>query len=224
MFDSPSGASALVAFGDSITDGHGATTNGNDRWPDILAARLQSSPGTRAMGVLNEGLGGNRLLLDGLGPNALARFDRDVLGQTGVKYVLVLEGINDLGTAARDGEISQAAHDALVMRILGAYTQIVERAHARGLRVFGATLTPYSGSGYYHPGPMSEADRQKINRWIRTAGHFDACVDFDRTVADPEHPQRLLPAYDSGDHLHPSPAGYKAMANSVPLTLFMQNQ
>ena len=213
-------SSALVALGDSITDGHGATTNGNDRWPDLLAARLQNSPATRDIGVLNQGIGGNRLLLDGLGPNALARFDRDVLAQPGVKYVIVLEGVNDLGTATREAEISQAEHDSLVTRIEGAYMQVVERGHARGLRVFGATITPYLGSGYYHPGPMSEADRQKINQWIRAAGHFDGFVDFDNALADPANPQHLLPAFDSGDHLHPSPAGYKAMANSVPLTLF----
>ena len=123
-------ASALVTLGDSITDGHGATTNGNDRWPDILAARLQASPATRTMAVLNQGIGGNHLLTDGLGPSALARFDRDVLAQPGVKYVLVLEGVNDLGGATRNSEISQAEHDALVARILGAYTQMIERAHA----------------------------------------------------------------------------------------------
>jgi lysophospholipase L1-like esterase len=213
-------SSAIVTLGDSITDGHGATTNGNDRWTDILAARLQASPTSRSIAVLNQGIGGNHLLTDGLGPNALARFDRDVLAQPGVKFVIVLEGVNDLGGATRTQEISQAEHDALVARILSSYTQMIERAHAHGLHIYGATITPYTGSDYYHPGPMSEADRKQINTWIRSPGHFDACVDFDKAIADPADPKRLLPAYDSGDHLHPSPAGYKAMANAVPLALF----
>lgn len=211
---------ALVALGDSITDGHGATTNGNDRWPDILSARLQASLATQPIAVLNQGIGGNHLLTDGLGPNALARFDRDVIAQPGVKYVIVLEGVNDLGGATRTAEISQAEHDALVARILSAYAQMIERAHAHGLRIFGGTITPYTGSDYYHPGPLSEADRQKINAWIRSAGHFDAYVDFDKAIVDPADPKRMLPTYDSGDHLHPSPAGYRAMANAVPLALF----
>jgi lysophospholipase L1-like esterase len=213
----PAQTFAIVALGDSITDGHGATTNGNDRWTDILAARLQAS---HPAGVLNQGIGGNHLLTDGLGPNALARFDRDVLAQSGAKYVLVLEGVNDLGGAIRLAEISQAEHDALVARILGAYRQMIERAHAHSLRIFGATITPYTGSDYYHPGPMSESDRQKINQWIRSAGHFDSVVDFDKAIANPARPDHMLPAFDSGDHLHPSPAGYRAMANAVPLDLF----
>ena len=171
------------------------------------------------MGVLNEGIGGNRLLLDGLGPNALARFDRDVLAQTAVRAVIVLEGVNDLGTLTRDHDVSAEEHAALVRRIEAAYAQMIERAHAHGVRVIGATILPYVGSKYYHPGPESEADRQAINAWIRVAGHFDAVVDFDKVTRDPEHPDRLLPAYDSGDHLHPGPAGYKAMGEAIPLTL-----
>jgi lysophospholipase L1-like esterase len=205
------GASAVVALGDSITDGHGATTNGNDRWTDVLAARLQSDPGTRNVSVSSQGIGGNHLLTDGLGPNALARFDRDVLAPAGVRTVIVFEGVNDLGGLARNGEVPPADHAALVARVLAAYQQIVERAHAHGLRVIGGTITPYVGSTYYHPGPLSEADRQAVNAWIRAAGHFDAVVDFDAVVRDPQHPDQLLPAYDCGDHLHPSPAGYKAM-------------
>lgn len=217
---SPVQAGAVVALGDSITDGHGATTNGNDRWPDVLAARMQGEKSTRTMGVLNEGIGGNRLLLDGLGPNALARFDRDVLAQTGVRVVIVLEGVNDLGTLTRDHDVSPEEHAALVGRIEGAYAQMVERAHAHGIRVIGATILPYSGSKYYHPGPESEADRQAVNAWIREAGHFDAVVDFDKLTRDPVHPDRLLPAYDSGDGLHPGPRGYKAMGDAIPLQLF----
>ena len=163
-------SAAVVILGDSITDGHGATTNGNDRWPDILAARMQGEKSTRMMGILNHGIGGNRLLLDGLGPNALARFDRDVIAQTAVKCVIVLEGVNDLGTLTRDHDASDEAHKDLVKRIEGAYAQMVMRAHAHGIRVIGATILAYGGSGYYHPGAQSEADRQAINAWIRESG------------------------------------------------------
>jgi lysophospholipase L1-like esterase len=216
--EAPAGARAIVALGDSITDGHGATTNGDDRWPDDLARRLLAARANRS--VLNQGIGGNRLLLDGLGPNALARFDRDVLAEAGVRYVIVLEGINDIGTFGLEGESPKSAHDDLVARIIGAYQQIVMRAHAQGIRVFGSTVTPFVGSDYYHPGALSEGDREAVNAWIRAPGHFDAVIDFDQAVRDPADPHRLLPAYDSGDHLHPSPAGYGAMANAVPLSLF----
>jgi len=216
------GAASVVALGDSITDGHGATTNGNDRWTDVLAARLQGSPATRNIGVSNQGLGGNHLLIDGNGPNVLARFDRDILAPTAVKWVIVFEGVNDLGGLARTGEVPQADHAAFVQRVIAACQQIIVRAHAHGLRVYGATITPYAGSGYYHPGPLSEADRQTVNQWIRAAGHFDAVIDFDAVVRDPQHPDRLLPSFDCGDHLHPSPAGYKAMGESIPLSLFTQ--
>jgi lysophospholipase L1-like esterase len=216
------GAGSVVALGDSITDGHGATTNGNDRWTDVLAQRLQSSPETRNIGVSNQGIGGNHLLTDGLGPNALARFDRDVLAPAAVRWVIVFEGVNDLGGLARDGEVSAAEHAARVQQILSAYQQIVARAHAHGLRVYGATITPYVGSNYYHPGPLSESDRLAVNQWIRVAGHFDAVIDFDSALRDPEHPERLLAGYDCGDHLHPSPAGFRAMANAVSLALFAQ--
>jgi lysophospholipase L1-like esterase len=213
-------AATIVTLGDSITDGHAATTNGNARWPDALAAHLQQSPATQTIGVSNQGIGGNHLLTDGLGPNALARFDRDVLAPAGVHWVIVLEGVNDLGGLTRDAEVSPEKHAALVHRLIAAYQQIIDRAHAHNLRVYGATITPYTGSDYYHPGPFSEADRQTLNTWIRTPGHFDAVIDFDAVVRDPAHPDHLLPAYDCGDHLPPSPAGYKAMGESIPLTLF----
>jgi lysophospholipase L1-like esterase len=216
----PPDAAAVVALGDSITDGHGATTNGNDRWTDALAKRLQADPATRNLAVLNHGLGGNRLLLDGLGPNALARINDDVLAQAGVRYLIVLEGVNDLGVMTRDSEVAPAEHQSMVQRIIAAYQQIVARAHANGIQVFGGTIMPFVGSGYYHPGPSTEADRQAINEWIRTPNHFDAVVDFDKAMRDPQHPDRLLPAFDSGDHLHPSPAGYAAMAEAIPLSLF----
>ncbi len=218
--EAPAGAAAIVALGDSITDGHGATTNGNDRWTDVLAQRLQAA--RLNIGVSNQGIGGNHLLTDGLGPNALARFDRDVLAPAGVEWLIVFEGVNDLGGLARTGEVPPADHATFVARVLAAYQQIVARAHARGLKVYGATITPYVGSGYYHPGPLSEADRQAVNAWIRAAGHFDAVIDFDAVVRDPQQLDRLLPLYDCGDHLHPSPAGYKAMATAIPLSLFVR--
>lgn len=216
----PERAGTVVVLGDSITDGHGATTNGNDRWTDVLAARLQAYPDRQSIGVSNQGIGGNHLLTDGLGPSALARFDRDVLGPAEVRWLIVFEGVNDLGGLARNGEVPPAEHAALVARVIAAYQQIVFRAHMHGLVVYGATITPYVGSDYYHPGPLSEADRQAVNAWIRTPGNFDQVIDFDVVVRDPEHPDRLRPAYDCGDHLHPSPAGYKAMGEAVPAWLF----
>jgi lysophospholipase L1-like esterase len=218
----PLGAGTIIALGDSITDGHGATTNGNDRWTDVLAARLQANPKTSNIAVSNQGIGGNHLLIDGLGPNALSRFDRDVIAPAGVHWLIVFEGVNDLGGLAIHGEVPPAQHAALVEQILTAYQQMIVRAHTQGLKAIGATITPYTGSGYYHPGPLSEADRQAVNQWIRTPSHFDAVIDFDKVAADPQKPDQLLPAYDSGDHLHPSAAGYKAMADSISLTLFTQ--
>jgi len=147
------GASAIVALGDSITDGHGATTNGNDRWPDDLAARLQRTAATKAVAVLNEGIGGNRLLADGLGPNALARVDRDVLAQSGVRYLIVLEGINDIGTLTRTSSATDAQHEELVRRMIGAYRQITMRAHAHGIKVIGGTIMPFTGSAFITQGP-----------------------------------------------------------------------
>ena len=213
-------SASIVVLGDSITDGHGATTNGNNRWTDVLAAKLQAGHKTKTLAVLNHGIGGNHLLTDGLGPNALARFDRDVLAQAGVRYLIVLAGVNDLGKLSREGDVPRADHDALVQQMIGAYQQIVTRAHTHGIEVFGATILPYVGSEYYHPSPANEADRLAVNAWIRAPGHFDAVVDFDKLTADPSHPDRMLPTYDSGDHLHPSPAGYHAMGDAVPVALF----
>ena len=220
VLSSAKDAASIVALGDSITDGHGATTNGNDRWPDVLSSRLQAEKKTRNIGVTNQGIGGNHLLTDGLGPNVLARFDRDVLAQAGVKWVIVFEGVNDLGGLTIRAEIPQADHAAFVARILATYQQVIARAHAHGIRVIGATITPYTGSGYYHPDALNEADRQAVNAWIRAGGHFDAVVDFDAVIRDPQNPDRILPAYDCGDHLHPGPAGYKAMGEAIPLSLF----
>jgi lysophospholipase L1-like esterase len=216
----PANASSIVILGDSITDGHTASLNANDRWTDQLALRLHNFPTTRDRGVLNEGIGGNRVLLDGLGPNALARFDRDVLSQCGVRYLIVLEGINDVGTLTEDGEVPRADHESLVKQILAAYSQIITRAHDRGMRVIGATLMPYAETPYFAASTASEADRQAINKWIRAPGHFDAVIDFDQAMRDPSRPDHILPAYDSGDHIHPSPKGNLAMSNAVPIQIF----
>jgi lysophospholipase L1-like esterase len=216
----PADAVSIVALGDSITDGHASTTNGNDRWTDVVAERLQGSAVTNHIGVLNQGIGGNHLLVDGLGPNALARFNRDVLVQTGVRYVIVLEGVNDLGGLTRLGEVPPPDHEAMVTHILAVYQQMILRAHAQGIEIIGGTITPYAGSAYYHPTASDEQDRNAVNAWIRAPGHFDAVIDFDKVMRDPSHPDRLLPSYDSGDHLHPSPVGYRAMANAIPLSLF----
>jgi len=213
------GTFAVVTLGDSITDGHGAGTDKNERWSDTLAQRLQGSPSARATGVLNQGIGGNHMLTDGLGPNVLARFDRDVLAQTNVRIVILLEGVNDIGALSIDGSTDPSVHQALVQRILSSYEQVVARAHDHGIKIIGATITPFTGSDYYHPGPLTEADRQQLNAWIRTPGNFDAVIDFDKVVADPKQPSCLLPEYDCGDHLHPSPAGYKAMGAAIPLQL-----
>jgi lysophospholipase L1-like esterase len=210
---------AVVVLGDSITDGRGSTTNGHDRWPDVLARRLQETPVTAGVAVLNAGLGGNRLLRDGLGPSALARLERDVLAQAGARWLVVLEGINDIGTAS--GARARGEAGATAADIIAAYGQIIDRARAKGLRVYGATIMPFEGftyAGYYTR--ESEADRQRVNAWIRTSGRFDAVIDFDAVTRDPAQPARLSPAVDGGDHLHPSAAGYRIMGDAVDLELF----
>ena len=208
-------AAAIVTFGDSITDGWQSSRDANRRWPDVLARRLQENPKTAHLSVLNEGIGGNRLLHDRTGPNALSRFDRDVLAQSGVKYVIILEGINDIGHVAKPLE---PGDDITAQDITFALSQLITRAHTHGIKVIGATLTPYVGAGY--ASPQGEQIRQAVNQWIRTSGAFDAVIDFDKITRDPAKPSMFLPAYDSGDHLHPDDAGYKAMGSAVDLSLF----
>ncbi|RKR85950.1 lysophospholipase L1-like esterase [Micromonospora pisi] len=211
------GTSAAVLLGDSLTDGRGSTTNTNNRWPDQLLRRLGSHPGGRGVAILNQAAGGNRVLTDGLGPSALARLDRDVLAQSGVRRLVVFEGVNDIGTA----EATEAAQRRVADDLVTAYDQLVVRAHAHGIRVYGATLLPFGGNGAYDdPAGLRERARQRVNDWIRTSGRFDDLLDFDRVVRDPGDPRRLVGAYDDGDHLHLSPTGYRALADAVPLRLF----
>lgn len=212
-------ARAVAVLGDSITDGFGVQPDTNLRWTDHLASRLRAGPATRQVAVLNAGIGGNRLLRDGLGPNALARLDRDVLSQPGVTHLIVLEGVNDLGTLTRDGPATPEQHAALVEQATEALRQIVLRARARGIVAIGGTILPFGSSTYYRPDAATEADRQAINAWIRAPGNFDAVIDFDAGMRDPADPTRLDPAFDSGDGLHPSMDGYRAMASAVSLDL-----
>jgi lysophospholipase L1-like esterase len=219
----PNSTSALVAFGDSITDGARSTVDANRRWPNILSSRLLAQRSRRQVGVLDAGIGGNRILHDPsanvrFGVNALARFDRDVLAQPGVKYVIVLEGINDLGHAGTSAPESETVS---VEDLIAGLKQMIERAHAKGLKIFGATLTPFEGTtfkGYFTP--EKEVKRKALNEWIRTGGAFDGVIDFDKAVRDPDHPDRMLPAFDGGDRLHPGDAGYKAMGEAINLSIF----
>ena len=207
---SASNTMAVATFGDSITDGARSTSDTNSRWPDTLARRLATRKGA-GVAVLNAGISGNRVLGDGAGTSALSRFDKDVLMQTGVTHVVVMEGINDIGQARSNPSPSAAD-------LIAGHKQLIQRAHARGLKIYGATLTPYEGAAYYTP--EGEAKRQALNEWIRTSGAYDGVVDFDKVTRDPASPSKFLPAFDSGDHLHPGDAGYKAMGDAVDLALF----
>ena len=207
---------AIAAFGDSVTDGAGSSLNGNNRWPDYLARQLLARPGDQRMGVLNQSISGNRLLHDGIGPNGLERFDRDVLAQTGVTDVIVLLGNNDIWV----GEGLFPSEAVSAEQIIQGHQQLIRRAHARGLAIYGATLTPMQGFVPDVVFPAVEAKRQAVNVWIRTSGEYDAVIDFDAVTRDPDVPGRLLPAFDSGDHLHPNDAGYEAMGKAIDLQLF----
>lgn len=212
-----SGVHTVVAIGDSITDGYGVAPDTNLRWTDALATRLRRA-GMTGVGVVNAGIGGGRLLRDGLGPNLAARFERDVLGRPGVSHAIVLIGVNDFGNLHRNTDDSPAARGQLLLDMKEALRQSVARAHARGVCVIGATITPYAGSGYYHPKAPNEQDRQAYNDWIRRSGVFDGVIDFDAALRDPARPDHLLKAYDN-DGLHPNMEGYRAMAAAVPLEL-----
>ncbi len=200
---------AVIVLGDSITDGRGSTTDGNDRWPDNLAKRLVANAPTADVSVVNMGIGGNGIF-GGLGPAAVNRFDRDVLYQNGARYFILFEGVNDIG--------SGGSSMTTATNLINAFAQFANKAHARNLRAYGATITPFGGSGYFST--VHEQERQFVNSWIRTNTVFDAVIDFDAAVRDPSNPVNLLPVYDTGDHLHLNPAGYEAMAEAIDLNLF----
>lgn len=210
----PDSAAAVVTLGNSITDGRGSGTNEQNRWPDELARRLQNNPGTQHVAVLNQGIGGNCVLRKCLGPAALSRFERDVLNQTGVRWLIILEGINDIGQAQGADQAEQVAQD-----LIDAYQKMIKQAHSQDIKVYGATLMPFGGS--FYDGPEREQARQTVNEWIRTSGAFDAVIDLDKALRDPDHPTRLLPAADTGDHLHPNETGHRMMAEAVDLALFI---
>jgi lysophospholipase L1-like esterase len=208
---------AVVALGDSITDGRGSTTDGNNRWPDDLAARLLANSTTTNVAVINMGIGGNGVF-GGLGPSANARFDRDVLNQSGVRWLIIFEGVNDIGGARGERVVTLATN------LIAAYTQFADKAHAKNLRVYGATVTPFGGNGYFSV--EHEAIRKRINAWIRTNSIYDGVIDFDAAVRDPADPAKLkaeyFPGLNANDGLHLNPAGYRAMADAIDLNLFTQ--
>ena len=205
-------SAAVAILGDSITDGRGSGTNKQNRWPDILAINLLDHRKTRKVGVLNLGIGGNTILRGGLGPTALTRFDRDILDQNGVRWLIIFEGVNDLGST-RD---STAAFN-VAKGLIAAYDTMITKAHAQGIKAYGATITPFKKAGYYTT--YRDAARNLINEWIRTSGHFDAVIDFDKTIRDPQDLATILSEAQS-DYLHPNERGYQMMGKSVDLSLF----
>ena len=213
--DAPATAAAIVTFGDSITDGTRSTVDTNHSWPALLAARLAKNKATSDIGVANEGISGNRVLYDGAGASALARFDRDVLSQSGVKWVMLLEGINDIG---RVNAPTPSPEAPTTEDLIAAYRQFIDRAHAHGIKVIGCTLTPYEGAGYARE--AGETIRAAVNDFIRKGGAFDGVVDFEAATRDSAEPRKIRAAFDPGDHLHPNDAGYEAMANAIDLTIF----
>ncbi|MGZ3755539.1 MAG: SGNH/GDSL hydrolase family protein [Mucilaginibacter sp.] len=211
--EAPKSAGAVAVFGDSITDGRGSGTNKQDRWPDMLSMRLLQNPGTKQVGVLNMGIGGNCVLRGGLGPTGLSRFDRDVLKQNGVHWLIILEGVNDLGGTRDSTAAAQVAKG-----LITAFDKMITEAHAQGIKVYGATITPINKSFYYKD--YREAARKVVNEWIRTSGHFDAVIDLDKAVRNPADISTLLPEAQSGDYLHPNELGYKMFGDAVDLSLF----
>jgi lysophospholipase L1-like esterase len=209
----PADAGAIVAYGDSITDGTTSTVDANKSWPTLLSERLVANKATADVSVLNLGIAGNRVLGDGAGISALARFDRDVLAMPGVKWLMILEGINDMNGAARGGNAPGAAITA--DDLIAGMKQMIERAHTHGIKVIGCTLTPYGNAT-----DAVEAMRQALNKFIRTPGNFDAMVDFDKVIQDPADPRQFKQGYNNTDKLHPNDAGYKAMADAVDLSIF----
>lgn len=206
----------IVAFGDSITDGVGSKQDANERWPDYLAAHLQADTKLSSIAVANSGIGGNRILHDDFGPSALARFDRDALDKPGVRWIVLLESINDIGGS---GYAWDPKDKISAQQLIDGMQTLIDRAHAKHVKIYGATLTPFGGNGWPYHSAAGEKLREEVNTWIRSSGAFDGVVDFDKAIRDPSAPEKMLAAYDSGDHLHPNSAGYQAMANAVDLRL-----
>lgn len=212
----PKKVGVIVAFGDSITDGATSTPNTDSSWPSQLQDRIQKDKATAGKwAVVNAGISGNQLLADGMGVAALSRLDRDVFSLTGVKWIIVLEGINDIGLSSLT---HNPADKVTAAQLIEAQKQIIERAHLRGIKVMGATLTPFQGASYYSD--YGEQTREALNHWILTSGAFDATVDFDKVVQDPANPKQILPSFNISDHLHPNDKGYKAMADAINLSVF----
>ena len=203
--------SAVVTLGDSITDGRGTTTDQNNRWPDDLSRRLRAAQPPTKIAVLNQGIGGNAVVSGGLGPTAIARFQRDVLDQAGVRYLIVLEGVNDIGGSSGTGAAAAAS-------LIGAFGTFIDKAHAGNILAYGVPILPFAGNAY--DSPEHQIARAMVNDWIRTSGRFDAVIDLDAAVRDATDPTKLAAAYDTGDHLHLNPAGYQAMADAIDLALF----
>ena len=219
--NAPANAAAVVTFGDSITDGTASTPNTDSSWPSFLAARLLGNPATSRIAVLNEGISGNRINRDAIGPAGLSRFDRDVLTQPDVRWVTILIGINDIGAGIGEAFVfgpRDASDNPTPDDIIGGYKQMIEKAHTHGIKAIGCTLLPFEGAAYYSD--AGNATRQAVNQWIRTSHAFDAVVDFDAATRSADNPNRMRAEFDSGDHLHPNDAGYKAMADAVDLSIF----
>jgi lysophospholipase L1-like esterase len=213
--------SAFAIVGDSITDGRGSDNDKNNRWPDLVLARMQANHETSTIAVINQAAGGNRILYDGLGPNALGRIDRDVLSHSSVQYAMIFEGVNDIGTGNTDAASQKVIGD----RLIAAFKQMVTRLQAAGITVFAATITPFSAPGWNttvesYSNPERENTRQRVNKFIRESGIFDAVIDFDKLLRNETHPEQLQGALQGGDYLHPNSAGYQKMAEEFPLDIF----
>ncbi|PLB43273.1 SGNH hydrolase [Aspergillus steynii IBT 23096] len=218
----PNTVHSCVIIGDSITDGRGSETNKNNRWPDLLIPRLQNNPSTSSLAILNQAVGGNKLLSDNVGPNVLSRIGRDILAQPHVRYVIIFSGVNDIGSAGTD----DASQTDIEKRLLVAYEQFVTRVHTTGIPVFGATITPFmapEGVDSLYSDPRREETRKRVNRWIRTSGVFDEVLDFDKVLRDPDNEAQLKEEFNSGDYLHPNVAGYQRLADAFPLGVFGRN-
>jgi len=209
----PDSSSALVILGNSITDGRGSGTNKQNRWTDELARRFQANIATQHVGVLNKGLGGNCVLGTCLGPSALSRLERDVIDQSGIRWVVLFEGINDIGNSGEPG---------VGKKLIEAYRQMIDKAHTKGILVYGATLLPMRGNGYFSE--AHEMEREIVNEWIRSSGAFDAVIDLEKAIQNPDDAQSLLPAADTGDHLHPNEIGHRMLGEAVDLGLFLPSK